>query len=239
MKLPICIAVVALAAAPALDVAAKCARTELVPVVLTKADTSMKMDGGVVVGWESSMDYDGPQDGDPSVQPKWTGQLAGKDIELTRTTLAPGLTLYAPASVLIGKQFALRDAKAKTLVTVTLASPKPKGPDAPKVTRVESVTRPGLRGDETDVTAYVAGVPDDAVALIVTAGKTATSFGRPAHDKQGATHVVVYASPGHCGSNPPGETAPAVGSKVTLTWVDNSGRRSDASSEVTVTAGKP
>ena len=241
MKLGTMALLIAVAAMPHADVAAKCMRVEQAPEVWTKAEAKLAADGAVLVGWQNSTDAAPPPAGDPSSQPKWTARAGGKAVALTLTTIAPGLTVYRPATPVTGK-LALRDDQGKTLITVTLDTAKPDALAAPKVTRVTSKTSAGFRREETAVDAAVAGVPDAAVALIVSsagAGAHALSFGRVAHDKAGATTVSIYEDPGHCGSNPDGMIAPAVGSKVTFTWVDASGRLSAASPAVAVEAAKP
>ncbi len=222
------------------DAGAKCARVEQVPLVLTTEGAKISADGGVLVGWQDTTDDVGPTRGDPSSPAGWSGELDGKAAALARTQLAPGLGVYKPAQPARGA-LVLRDAKGAAQAHVTLGA-NHVALAAPKVSRVEAVTRKGFRGIDTDVIAYVDGVPDDAVALIVstTGGDAhALSFGRPAHDRQGATSVVVYAHPGHCGSLPNGTVAAARGDKVTLAWVDASGILSPASAAIAVQAGTP
>ena len=234
-------AAAAIAAAADPEATAKCQRTELGPVVLTKPDAKLPRDGGILVGWENSTTAEQTK-GDPSVQPTWTAIANGKPIALALTTLAPGLTLYTPAKPAVGK-LALADAKHTVLATVIVGGSPADAKtalDAPKVTHAFLKTfNEGRMHDQTSLTAAVESVPDAAVALVVYSHigpAHAASFGRVPHDKQGATTVLVAASAGHCGRNPPDTEAALVGGKITFAWVDAAGHVSPQSALLAVEA---
>ncbi len=241
MKLAFAALAAAAALAPSTVSTAKCMRTELAPVVLTKADSKLPSDGGILVGWENSTTADETK-GDPSVQAGWTATAGGKPAALTVTTLAPGLTVYTPAKPVAGK-YTLADAKHKGLVTVVLGTTPADAKTAlaaPKVTHVVFYGQTGRnRFDTTSLVAAVESVPDAAVALIIysqVGTSHAASFGLVAHDKQGATTVLVVPSQGHCGRLPAGTEAVPVGAKTTFAWVDAAGHVSPQSPAIVVEA---
>src|SRR5438874_272462 len=80
--------------APAAD--ASCAQTILVPNILTTRDTHLPSDGGVLVGYTSAFQDPEPAGSDPSDATKWTATAGKATITLTRTALAPGLSVYRP-----------------------------------------------------------------------------------------------------------------------------------------------
>ena len=92
------------------------------------------------------------------------------------------------------------------------------------------------RGVTTTATAEVDRIPDGAAALIVYrqdgATTTALSWARVAVGA--SSGIEVYASPGKCGTEPDGLTAPAPGDTVALAWVDQFGRRSPLSTALVV-----
>lgn len=244
MKLAFAALAAAAAALVPTAATAKCMRTELAPEILTTADSKLPRDGGILVGWENSTTAD-PTPGDPSVQAAWTATAGGKPAALTVTTLAPGLTVYTPAKPVAGK-YTLADAKHKNLVTVLLGA-SPADPKtalaAPKVTHVLLNTESeGRMRNATTLVAAVDSVPEAAVALIIysysqVGSSHAASFGRVAHDKPGATTVLVVPSAGHCGRLPPGTEAILVGAKATFAWVDAAGHVSPPSPAIAVEAG--
>ena len=116
---------------------AKCARSEQAPKVLTTRDTKLPDDGGILVGWQNKVyeDADEHSDGDPSDQPKWTATADKKKVALTRTSLAPGLSVYTPAKftgtlVLRGKADLgsfTRDGKTKNAMAAPCLRPRDLG----------------------------------------------------------------------------------------------------------------
>jgi hypothetical protein len=208
---------------------ADCARSELGPELITRAGAKLPADGGILVGWSASTDYKKPANSDPSQHAYKASGPGGKTVSLVMASLAPGLTVYRPKPVLAGA-LSVKDGKA-VLVEVTVEKRKTAALPAPDVTAV-TLTSAAARYGETYsiVTAAVASVPDSAVALIIYGQgddeHVPLSFGRPAHDKQGATTVVVFTGAHNCSTVPGAMRAPAAGDQVELAWVDAVGRLS-------------
>jgi hypothetical protein len=210
---------------------ADCAISELGPELLTRAGAKIPADGGILVGWNASTDRKTPSKGDPSQQ-SYKASAHGKSVSLVSASLAPGLTVYRPRPALVGAL------SVKALVDVTFDKGKGAALPAPDVTAValtEGKARYGVA--YTTATAAVAAVPDAAVALVIYATAddehVPISFGRPAHDKTGATTVVVFEGAHDCETLPPAMRAPVAGDEVELAWVDAFGRLSPLSKPVT------
>src|SRR2546430_1863099 len=169
---------------------ASCAQSQLVPEILTTRVTHLPADGGVLVGYSSTMNDAEPSSGDPSNATKWTATAGTKTIALTRVSLAPGLSVYRPPATT--DAFAIADSKGVTIGTFTHdttagAATAMKGPATKSVT-VE--TAKGRRWTTTTATLELRTAPPaEAVAAIVyrvDGGKLeAVSFGRlpDTHDK--------------------------------------------------------
>lgn len=227
-----------LAALPSLA-DAKCARTEQRPVVLTTRDTQLPSDGGVLVGWANAV-YD-PNDtptgaGDPSDQPGWVALDGKAKVALTRTALAPGLSVYTPAAGAHG--FVLQDAKARPLGTFTHDGKASATMAAPIVVKLALSDEHRMRWPERHAVAKLRTPPPaSAVALITYADvggkRTPIGFVRlpDSHDK--LDELETFADAGHCGSLVAGARPPAAGEKVAFAWVDAFGHVSPVGSPVT------
>jgi hypothetical protein len=217
-------------AATARVAAADCALEELGPELITRAGAKIPADGGILVGWHASTSLKAAAKGDPS-QHAYKATAGGKTVSLIEASLAPGLTVYRPKPAVVGAL------SVKSLVDVTFEKAKGAALPAPDVSAVvlaEGKAR--YNATYTSVTASVAAVPDAAVALVLYAmadeEHVPLSFGTPAHDKRGATTVLVFEGAHNCEANPPAMRAPAAGDEVVLAWVDAFGRISPVSQPV-------
>lgn len=227
------LAAVLAAAHPA---AASCMRLEIKPQLLTLRDTRVPADGGIVVGYDytsSDNEVEKTRSADPS-DVAWTARDAKKQpVTLTRTMLAPGLSVLRPAAD--AGAFSLIDMKGKQLAVfthdgtlVTMAAPQAKG----VVTKSEVNRR---WSSTTSTLTLAAAAPPEAMAIIAYASGTPVNFTRLAdtHDKD--LQVTVYSEGGHCGTDfPAGTSFVGATGKVTFAYVDAFGRLSPQSKPVTV-----
>ena len=164
-------------------------------------------------------------------------------IKLTRVALAPGLSVYKPATAM-GK-LTLSNAKGKVLGTFSQdATVAQNTMPAPSLTTITLSSTPNFRGSSQHVLATVAGSPPpEAVAVIVygigtaKASPIALSFVRisDTHDK--LLSFEVFEDAGHCGILQPGARSPVNKEKVAIAWVDAFGRVSPLSAPVAAVAG--
>jgi hypothetical protein len=219
-------------------VAGPCAIAPLVPSVLAVNGTLVPPDGGVLVGLLDLNGWDQPSQPDLA-KTKWRFVDGTKEVEPVIRMLAPGLAVYAhnTATKLI-------DAK-RTLVTVRRVDAKPllPAPSVKSIVYVRNTPPPSPRSfHSTQVTASLTGPrPDGAVAMIVfTSGKVPTPMSWvSAFSYEGPTgELEIYRTPGRCHTQIPGFSETPPGSRVTLAWVDASGRVGLSSKEVVVAKGR-
>ena len=206
---------------------AKCAMSHLRPQVLT---TQASAGGGIVVATEQ-VPYDVKDEGD-AVQPTWKLQIGGATSVPKIDVIAPGLAVYRlPAAA---GDATLLDGTT-VIAKVTTIRTQPVQLVAPKVKGVRHEKTVGRRSSAYTIVALDGAVPAGVVAMVLadTKGK-ARSFGLV---EAGAKEITVYAH-GRCGVVPNDSVESKPGDKVTLFWVDASGRVSPATKAVTVT-GKP
>lgn len=213
--------------APVATADAKCAMSHLRPQVLT---TTASAGGGIVVATEQVL-YDIKDEGD-AVQPTWKLEIGGATSAPKIDVIAPGLAVYRlPAAA---GDATLLDG-TRVIAKVTTVRTQPVQLLAPKVKGVRHEKTLGRRSSAYTFVALGEAVPEGVVAMVLadTKGK-ARSFGLA---KAGAKEITVYAHP-RCGVVPNDTVESAPGDKVTLFWVDASGRVSPATKAITV-AGKP
>lgn len=221
--------------------AGACNRIGLEAEVLTHPGDEVPAGAGVLIGWGPQSSYDEDADTvewgeDPSVRPKWRFQVGKRRSKPTLVAIAPGLAVYRPGK-LTGK-IALVDRKGKKVVSVKVGKKKraftAAGPDVTAV-ELSQYTAP-RSGTSTGVIAELGATPPTgAVALVVYDSTSARPMTWAGVKGQAVKQFNVYATPGRCGSLPPDTEAPFTGQKVKLAWVDQFGRVSAMSNEVTVT----
>ncbi len=239
------LALVALALGTAAPAHSKCARVLLAPQIITHPADAIPPGGGVLVGFTETTDdaAEAFSGHDPAMNADWTLTVGKRKTRPRLEQLAPGLAVYRPGALRGARptQLALRDGKGGKL-GVFSATTRPDGASlaAPIVKRVTSTSaaqsKGRWRGVTNTATAEVDRIPDGAAALIVYrqdgATTTALTWARVAAGASSA--IEVYASPGKCGTEPDGLSAPAPGDTVVLAWVDQFGRRSPLSTALVV-----
>jgi hypothetical protein len=210
---------------------ASCAYVGMSPVVLTRRDTKLPADGGVLVGYWLNNDNDFESDGpDPSAV-KWHVTNGKANVKLTRTQLAPGLSVYRPPANITAFKVA---GKTKDHGSFTVdAKSAPVTMAAPVAKSVKEKTTAGFRSMETTVTLKLGEAPPaDAVAVIAydESGKALLYSSLPdTHDK--TLETVIQETGGHCGTPHPNDEG-ALGGKVTFAYVDAFGRLSPKSKPI-------
>lgn len=215
-------------------VAGPCAIHPIVPHAMTANGTELPPGGGVLVALGEGGAWDAPAQPDLT-KTGWMFVDGGKSITPVIRILAPGLAVYEPPAGTTAIK--LSDGK-RTLATHPRTAAKPALP-APVVTAVDYVTSSipvGPRQSARDtVTAQLTGDrPANAVAIILFAA------GKPAS----WTSAFSYAGPkgpielwhtvGRCETQIPGLVATPAKTKVTIAWVDASGRIGAMSKELVV-----
>lgn len=231
------------AMAPARSAAADCAPASLAHQVLSHGGDELPASGGVLVGWTTSNDWkQGAARVDPAGHADWRFLVGKRKVRPRLEQLAPGLAVYRPARVTGSKpqKMILIDGKGGKLLTLKAGSKKRAfRADAPAVKSITMTRQLQRRGEHVEALAELDGaVPAEAVALIVYDDAGAAISWVNVRGAT-ATSLLVYTSPGGCGVNPPGMTAPAAGTSVTLAWVDTFGRVSKRSAAVSVVDKAP
>ena len=209
------------------------------PQLFTRRDQHLPVDGGVLVGFKyttESKEYEPTASKDPS-DVTWTASDHKKPVTMTRTALAPGLSVYRPPAA--ATAFTLTN-KAGTQVGVFThdVTGTPTAIAAPKPKSVKVETEHDFRSSQTSATLQLtAAAPPEAVAIIVYSvgptGNTAVSFADlpDTHDK--LTSFGIYSSGGHCSNDVPGSGYIDAGSKLVFAYVDTFGRLSPTSTAIT------
>lgn len=204
--------------------AADCALVGLVPKVLTKPDAVIAADGGIVVGAVSE-DRGPMESGDIAVQPTWKFVVPKGTITPAIETLAPGLASYRASYEVLE----LHDDKGATLAKVDkIADPRAKL-DAPKVKTIK-YDAPMSRRSVVRIEVTLHGAPPAGVIALVLADAKGTpkSWGP-------ASGAVFYPYlQRDCLTLPNGTIPSRKGDKVTLFWVDGSGRKSAFTKPMTI-----
>ncbi len=224
-----------LASNPVAD--ASCMRMELNPSLLTRRDTHVPADGGILVGYgftTSSDELEATNSNDPS-DVKWTARDAHKKpIALVHTVLAPGLSVLRPAGT---AAFTLVSSKGKQLGAFTrdgkqgaLVAPEPKLVE----TTSSKASNPRWGSTTTVSLTLAAAAPPEAVAIIAYGedGKPLRFTGlADTHDQD--LSLDLSRSDGHCGTSEP-RGAGTIAGKVTFAYVDAFGRLSPQSKPIAV-----
>ena len=205
--------------------AADCALLGLVPKVLSAPDVALAADGGIVVGAVSE-DRGPVDDGDAAVQPAWTFVVPMGTITPAIESLAPGLAVYKTSA----DAFELRSGDGATLAKAT-RSDGDKRPKlaVPKVTSIKYDAPMSRRSIVRVEVKVEGGAPPGAIALVLADAKgKARSWGP-------ATGGMFYPYlQRDCLTLPNGTVPSRKGERVTLFWVDASGRKSAFTKPMTI-----
>ena len=211
---------------------ASCAYVGMSPIVLTRRETKLPADGGVLVGYWYNNDNDIESGGSDPSDVKWIATNGKAKVTLTRTQLAPGLSVYRPAANISAFKLAGKT-KAHGSFTVDAKS-APVALAAPVAKSVKATTTEGFRSMETKVTLKLGeAAPADAVAIIAydASGKALLySSLADTHDK--VLEMVIQETGGHCGTPHPTDEG-ALAGNVTFAYVDAFGRLSAKSKPIT------
>jgi len=218
---------------------AKCSRQDIMqPNLLTRRDTRVPADGGIVVGYaynRGDNEVEKTRTDDPS-DVLWTARdVKRKPVALARTSLAPGLSVFRPAAT---TDFVVVDAAGTQVGSFTRGG-KPIVIDAPLLKTVryktEGATEMRWSPSTRTILELAKAPPAEAIAVIVYIGDKPVTFTTLAdtHDKQ--LSLDIYDAGGHCPSaKPTGTGAVGANSTVTFAYVDTFGRLSPQSKPVTV-----
>jgi hypothetical protein len=216
---------------------ATCARAEMKPVLATTRDTHIPADGGFVVGYGYTTDYndfESTKSPDPS-DVTWTAIEGKKPVALTRTALAPGLSVYRPADgvtsfTVVGNHGKSLGSFTRDGKGVTLTAPQPKA--------VKVSSEHNLRWSTTTASMTLsAAPPPEAMAIIVYEvgydGKLKpVSFAGLADTHDKTTSLEIFHSGGHCSNDVPGSGYVSSGGKYEFAYVDAFGRLSPTSKPI-------
>ena len=198
-----------------------CMQAELTSQVLTRRDTRLPSDGGVLVGYTYATGNDVDRDD------TWTGSVG-----MTRVQLAPGLSMFRPASSATSFKLTTKAGKDRGSFTIdpksaatTMTAPNPK--------LLTSKTTEGFRSMTTVTTMKLgAAPPADAVAIIAydEQHKALLYASFPdTHDK--LLEFEIDRTGGHCGTVKPTGQGVLAG-KITFAYVDLFGRLSPTSTAI-------
>ncbi len=203
---------------------ADCAMTGLVAKVLTQPDAVLAADGGIVVGAATEMRAP-LDDGDVAVHADWQFVVPKGTITPQIESLAPGLAVYR-ASV---DTLELKTATGDALVKATRSGDKREKLAAPKIKSIKYDAPVSRRSIQRVEVTLDGAAPTGAIALVLADAKgKAKSWGPVA----GA--VLYPYLQRDCLALPNGTLPSAKGDKVTLFWVDESGRKSAATKPVVI-----
>jgi hypothetical protein len=211
---------------------ASCAYVGMMPNLLTRRDTKLPADGGVLVGYTYGNDNDGEAGGADPSDVKWTATNGKAKVTLTRTELAPGLSVYRPPANVSAFKLAGKTQQHGSYTHETTSTPTALA--APVAKAITSKTTEGFRSMTTTTKLKLStAAPADAVAIIAydDAGKPLLyATLADTHDK--ILEFEIYESGGHCGTPHPTAEGSLAG-KITFAYVDAFGRLSPKSKPVT------
>ena len=213
------------------DVDAKCAPSSLRASVVTPAGTVVTEEGGIVVAAVSFFDGGNISTGDVVQQKGWRFRHGNLLVEPTIEIIAPGLAVYRYPAV--KDKLELEDDKHAVLATLTVTKDRVAVLAAPKVKKIVSTKSYGKRPSTSIEVALDGAAPTTAVAIVAVDAKgKAIAFGT-----LDGTEVVVF-SQQRCDTVADGTREPLSGEKISVFWLDATGRKSPASKPVAVTGLK-
>lgn len=218
--------VLALAIAPSAS-DAKCAFYTLEPKILNSG-VELASDGGLIVAAEPHQGGTSAE-GDVAMQKDWRVRTATYKIAPTIDLLAPGLAVYHPP--VKESRFELVDDKGTVLGKAKLATTARAKLAPPKLKAVAHEGTSVGRRPWARVTVTLDGdAPAGAIAIVLADSKgTPRSWGKI----QKGEPLYAY-SRNRCEVISNGTVESMPGDKVVAFWVDETGRRSDASAVITV-----
>lgn len=195
---------------------ADCAMMGLQPKILTTPDAVLAADGGIVVGAEAVVQGGSLADGDVAVQPAWRFVVPKGTLAPQIDVLAPGLAVYRASYELLE----LVDGDGKALAKAKRSMKRDKLP-APKVKSIKWDAPMSRRQIQRVEVTLDGPPPAGAIALVLADAKgKSKSWGTVA-----GTVFYPYLSR-DCLTLPNGTVPSKKGDKVTLVWIDDSGRKS-------------
>jgi len=210
---------------------AKCAMMGLAPEVLTPAGATIVPGGGIVVGVADAPRGD-LGEGDASNQPGWRLRIGARGVTPTVIALAPGLSVYRVPGGTAGAT--LIDDRRATVGSIQVGT-KTAVLAAPRVKRITYDSGQGRRPFAEVSVELVGGVPAGAIALVIADAKgKARSWGRVT---TGKTAVLGYDRK-RCRVLANGTVESRSGDKVTVFYVDASGRTSPRSRPFVIGAAR-
>ena len=92
------------------------------------------------------------------------------------------------------------------------------------------------RGTKQSATVVVDAIPRGAVALIAyrTSGAAPVAIAWARVEASSKPAIEIYATPGRCGTEPDGLSAPTTGESIVVAWVDQFGQRTSMSAPIRV-----
>jgi hypothetical protein len=202
--------------------AADCALLGLVPKVLTAPDAALAADGGIVVGAVSE-DRASLDDGEITVQPGWKFVVPRGTITPAIETLAPGLAVYRAST----DTLELQNEAGETLAKATRSTKRDKLA-APAVKSIK-YDAPMSRRSVVRIEVTLAATPPGVIALVLADAK-----GRPKSWGPAVGAVFYPYLQRDCLVLPNGTVPSKKGDKVTLFWIDDSGRKSALTKPLTI-----
>jgi hypothetical protein len=219
--------IAAVVAATTHAAAADCAMWGLAPRVMNP-DAEVPTDGGLVVAAVPLAG--GPLDkGDVAVQPSWRWRGGKGLVRPSIEMLAPGLAVYRLPAGPLGA-IVIEDAKHAVVAKASAVAARRDRLAAPKVASIHHDSHLGRRS-RTQVTVTLDGAPPAGTAVLVLAD--AKGVPRSWGGVGAASTVTVYLS-GDCLALPNGTLPSQPGEQVSVFFVDNLGRKSEASKPITI-----
>ena len=216
--------------APSQAFAGACAMPQIPTAPLTAAGTEIAKGGGVVVSME-----------DAAKAPALEFASGAKRVPGKVRAIGAGLAVYEPPAT---GAWTLLDVKRKELVQVKRATADGKPLDAPKVASIKRGSYSSRRGTSVNLDVQIKGAaPAGAVALVVFDDKGIVRSWGPASSgppdpASKTTSFNVFRS-GSCVVSPNGTVGSSIDDKVSLAWLDASGRLSAMTSAKVVEEPPP
>jgi hypothetical protein len=169
------------------------------------------------------------------VDPSWRFRVGATLHVPVAETLAPGLAIYRlPSGVTSAELVDGKEVLGRLEVTTTKTPPL----SAPRLKALRQESHGSRKGSTIAMWADLAGAaPEGAIALVVSDGKVARSFGFVPADAKNRTIQVYDHAP--CVVDPDGTVMSGNGEKLELYWIDRAGRRSPSTKLTLVAKGSP